>query len=117
MVKALFAALVLFFGLSQSIVYAGGENHPFTLAGTVDILKSDYKGIVINDRSYKLSPNIIIHGYKNKIASRKDLKEGIKIGANIATASSSRTGMIYEIWLLPRNFDTRGLDMMTPTPR
>ena len=75
------------------------------MAGTVDILKSGYTGIVIDDMSYRLSPNIVIHGNKGRIASRKDLKEGIKVGANLSSSSGSSNKMIYEIWILPRTFD------------
>lgn len=109
MVKALLTTLALFFGLSLSAVYAGEQSYPFTLAGKVDILKSGYKGIVIDDMSYRLSPNIVIHGEKDTIASRRDLKEGIKIGANLSS-SSSPGKMIYELWILPGNFDISGFN-------
>ena len=105
MVKTLFSTLVLFLGLTMSAVNAAEQSYPYKIAGTVDILKSSNKGIVIDDMSYRLSPNVVIHGDKGKIASRKDLKEGIKVGANLSSYSGSSRGMVYEIWILPSNFD------------
>lgn len=107
MVKTLFTTLALFFGLSLSVVNAGAQTYPFKVAGTVDILESSYTSIVIDDMSYRLSPNIAIHGGKGRIASRKDLKEGIKVGANLSSSSGSSNKIIYEIWILPRKFDMK----------
>lgn len=68
-----------------------------TYYGVVDDVAMKKGVIVVNDSSYRLSPNLRVHGLAG------ELTKNMKI-AFLAQNPGTRSAMITEIWVLPDSF-------------
>lgn len=93
------------------VASAGKRSMPeFEAAGTIDRLDLKSGEIVVGDIFYRLGQNLIIHDEKGRLGGRKLLSEGVKIGISPTSAGASRSQTIYEVWVLPKDYDLDAID-------
>ncbi len=96
-----------FFLVLVLLPFTASAQYAFKSAGIVNSVDFKADKIIIGDIPYKLGQTVTIYDQKSSIISQSKVKQGVKIGvtpsSTIATGSNVQT--IYEIWVLPSNFD------------
>ena len=76
----------------------------FQRTGRIDSVQLKAQRIVIDDISYNISSNVIIHSPRAYNVPAANLKVGTTIGYKFLNA---RSRLIGEIWLLPNDYKDR----------
>jgi len=74
----------------------------FQRTGRIDALIPEEQRIVINDISYPLADNVIVHTPNAFSVPRSRLRVGVQVGYRVGGGRR-----IVELWMLPRDFDPR----------
>lgn len=72
----------------------------FQRTGVVDAILLEENRIVIGDISYAISNDVVVHSPTAKDVSIARLRPGVHVGIR-----NSRSRVLTELWLLPRNYD------------
>lgn len=72
------------------------------IPGQIDAIHFDENRVVINDISYQLSSDLVVHSLTAASVSKARLRPGLTVAYKVG---SGRT--ITEFWLLPRDFDIK----------
>lgn len=70
------------------------------LVGNLDDVQLKRQVVIINDISYSLADNVIVHSPSSFSVPTTQLRIGGKVGYRMATGGQ----LITEIWLLPRDY-------------
>lgn len=73
----------------------------FGETGPIDAIDLNAGKIVIDDSSYRISPNALVRS----LSSKEDSLARLRVGTIVAF--KSRGGMIIEFWLLPDNYGSK----------
>jgi len=76
----------------------------FQRTGRVDSVQIEAQRIVIDDVSYSISSNLIVHSPKAYSVPVSNLKVGTLVGYKMLNA---RSRLISEVWLLPSDYNDR----------
>lgn len=74
----------------------------FQRTGRIDALIPEEQRIVINDISYPLADNVIVHTPNAFSVPKSRLRTGVHVGYRVGGGRR-----IVELWMLPRDFDPR----------
>ena len=77
----------------------------FNRIGSIDALIFEEQRIVIDDMSFNVSPNVVVHSPRSYSVPASSLRIGTRVGYKLLS-NSDRT--IIEIWLLPDNYQNPG---------
>ena len=74
----------------------------FERSGRIDAVMLDAQQVIVNDISYRLADNAVIHALNAYSVPRSRLRAGQTVGFRLAGERQ-----IMEIWLLPDGFESR----------
>ena len=95
----IFLVCGLMSGHAMAQKFPGYYPAEFPEVGVIDGINLGAAKIRIDDSAYRLSPDAVVRSRSSKNDSLNRLQVGTKVGFR------SRSGVIVEIWLLPRNYD------------
>ena len=80
------------------------EDADFQRTGRIDSVQIEAQRIIIDDVSYSISSNLIVHSPRAYSVPVSNLKVGTLVGYKML---NTRGRLISEIWLLPNDYDDR----------
>lgn len=93
----------LIFGLMLALATTAGsaaesaQTEPDMRSGTIDEIDFARDSVIINDRSYLLPANAVIHQGKRQL-SRQSLTRGMRVAFRAQPANNQRS-MVSEVWI------------------
>lgn len=76
------------------------QNSPYQMTGTIDAVDLTNNMVLIDDRGYQLTDNVVIHAGNNRVATKFALRKGAKVGFNIVNIGGIDQRTLNEIWLI-----------------
>jgi hypothetical protein len=81
---------------AESIV---NQASPYQVTGTIDAVDLTNNTLLIDDRGFQLTDNVVIHA-GNRTATKLALRKGAKVGFNITNIGGVDQRTLNEIWLI-----------------